>query len=122
GYIAPAPTFTATPPSSAAGGAETLLTSAGAHGLTGAEAVGKHLYIASGTGWSTGFYEITEIAEDTTGTTIQIDVPFDAGFGTPTIALAGTEVTFTTLTIPPLRADSYIKIDGTWSITGSTTA
>lgn len=120
GYITPAATFTATTPSSASGGAETLLTSAGAHGLTSAVAVGKHLYIASGTGWSTGFYEITAIAVDTTGTTVQIDVPYDAGMGTPDIALEGTEVTFATLTIPPLRTDSCIKVDGTWSFKGST--
>ena len=115
GYITPAATFTNTTPSSAAAGADTLLTSAGVHGLTSAVAVGKRLYISAGTGWTVGFHTITAIAVDTTGVTIQIDTPYSASMGTPTIALAGTEVTFVSVTIPILRAASHIEIDATWS-------
>lgn len=108
--VEPAVTFTDASPSSAAAGADTLLTSAGAHGLTAAVSVGAPIYISGGTGWTVGFHTITAIAVDTTGTTIQIDTPFDAGFGIPTIALADTEVTAYTVQTPPLLPNSLIRI------------
>ena len=97
--IEPAATFTNATPSSAAGGADTLLTSAGVHGLTSAVAVGVSIYVSGGTGWTVGFHVITAIAVDTTGTTIQLDTPFDAGMGVPTIALANTEITLASFTV-----------------------
>lgn len=112
--IAPAATFTATTPSSAAAGADTLLTSAGAHGLTTAVAItarATYIYISGGTGWTVGFHKITAIAVDTTGTTIQIDTPYDAGFGTPTIALAGTEVTMLSLNTPIMATRGELELD-----------
>lgn len=113
--VEPAATFTSVTPSSAASGADTLLTSAGVHGLTGAISVGASIYISAGTGWTVGFHSITAIAVDTTGTTIQIDTPYSASMGTPTIALANTEVTIATIAIPPLFANSYIDIDWSYS-------
>lgn len=115
--VEPAVTFTAVTPSSAAAGADTLLTSAGVHGLTAAVSVGANIYISAGTGWTVGFHKITAIAVDTTGTTIQIDTPFDVGMGTPTIALANTEVTMASVLIPPLLANSMIRADATFDST-----
>lgn len=118
--VEPAATFTNASPSSAAGGNDTLLTSAGVHGLTSAVSVGANIYISAGTGWTIGFHTITAIAVDTTGTTIQIDTPFNAGFGIPTIALASTEVTLATVSIPPLLPDSFIYIDSSFSSNDTT--
>lgn len=117
--IEPAATFTSATPSSAAAGADTLLTSAGVHGLTSAVSVGSSIYISAGTGWTVGFHTITAIAVDTTGTTIQIDTPFYAGFGTPTIALANTEVTIKTIDVPPLLANSSLEVDSSYSYPSS---
>lgn len=121
GYIAPAATFTATTASSGGAG-KTTLTSAGAHGLTSAIAVGKHLYISAGTNWTVGFYPITAIDLDTTGVAVTITYTYSASLGSPTIALAGTEVTFATVSIPALRANSFIKSDGTWSAVNNANA
>lgn len=120
--VEPAVTFTAVTPSSAAGGADTLLTSAGAHGLTAAVSVGASIYVSGGIGWTIGFHKITAIAVDTTGTTIQIDTPYDVGMGTPTIALANTEVTAIIVPIPPLLPNSMIKADVTFTSTDSSAA
>ena len=118
--IEPAATFTSATPSSAASGADTLLTSAGVHGLTSAVAVGASIYISAGTGWTVGFHTITAIAVDTTGVTIQIDTPYSASMDTPTIALANTEVTLATISVPALQANSRIEIDSSWMFTAST--
>lgn len=115
-YIVPAATFTNTTPTSAAAGAKTTLTSAGAHGLTAAVAVNKSIYISAGTGWTVGLYNISSIDLDTTGVAITIDVAFDAGFGTPTIALANTAGVLATIAVPPLGINSSIEIDATWTV------
>lgn len=112
--IEPAVTFTAVTASSAASGTETLLTSSGAHGLTSAVAVGRDIYISSGTGWTVGFYTITGIAVDTSGVTIQIATPF-TGQGSPTIALANTEVVAASIAIPALAPQSVIEIKVTYT-------
>lgn len=109
--VEPAATFINATPSSAAGGNDTLLTSAGVHGLTSAVSVGASIFISAGAGWTVGFHTITAIAVDTTGTTIQIDTPFDAGFGTPTIALASTEVTLVSIVVPSLNNNSIIQVE-----------
>lgn len=117
--IEPAATFTNTTPSSSGGGTTTTLTSAGAHGLTAAVAVGASIYISAGTGWTVGFYTITALDLDTTGVAITINVAYSAGFGTPTIALINTEVNMAAVNIPPLAANSYITVDSTWGLTTS---
>lgn len=114
--VSPASTFTSATPSSAASGADTLLTSAGAHGLTTAACITAgdcYIYVSAGTGWAVGLHKITAIAVDTTGTTIQIDTPYDAGFGTPTIAIisSGIDLVTHTITLPRLRATSKVAID-----------
>lgn len=116
--IEPAATFTATTPTD--GGSGTIvLTSAGAHGLTAARAVGASIYISAGTGWTVGFYPITAIDLDTTGVAITITGTFDVGMGSPTIALANTEVTLTTIDIPILSANSMFEYEASWSFTNS---
>lgn len=116
--VEPAATFTSATPSSAAAGADTLLTSAGVHGLTGAVSVGASIYISAGAGWTVGFHTITAIAVDTTGTAIQVDTPYNGSMVAPTIALANTEVTVATIAIPVLGVNSYIAID--WSNSNTT--
>lgn len=110
-YIAPATTFTSATASSINAGTDIRLTSAGAHGLTSAVAVGKKLYVSAGTNWTVGFYTIKTIAIDTTGLVIDLEEPFVTGMGVPTIALAGTDVPFVTLNLPPLNTNSRIRFD-----------
>lgn len=114
--VEPATTFTAAIPSSAAGGTQVLLTSAGAHGLTAGISVGAGIYVSAGIGWVPGLYTVTAIAIDTVGTTIQILVPFSGGMGTPTIALANTFVAIKTVVIPPLLANSQVRWDATFTV------
>jgi hypothetical protein len=106
----PAVTFTSTTPSDGGSGT-TVLTSAGTHALTAANAVGDYIDITAGTGWTAGQYQITAIDLDTTGVAITIDVPYDAGMGSPTISLVGDRATILTVTIPALLANSMVKID-----------
>jgi hypothetical protein len=120
--VEPAATFTAAAPSSAAAGADTLLTSAGVHGLTSTVSVGASIYVSEGVGWAVGFHTITAIAVDTTGTTIQIDTPYDVGMGTPTIALANTAVDIAIVTIPPLLPDSQVRWDVTLTVSPDASA
>lgn len=118
--ISPAATFTSVTPTSAAAGADTLLTSAGVHGLTTAICVTagvSYIPILGGTNWTVGLHKINAIAVDTTGVTIQIDTPWNAGFGTPTIALAGTEFVLAKIAVPPLTASGFIDADVTWGST-----
>lgn len=120
-FTCPAATFTSVTASSAASGADTLLTSAGVHGLTAASAVGAYIYISAGTGWTAGFHKITAIAVDSTGTTIQIDTPF-ASQGSPTIALANTEVALARIKLPALTDVGGSNLDFTVDVNGSTSA
>jgi hypothetical protein len=101
------------------------LDSAGVHGLTAAVAVGNDVFVtwAGGTGVN-GFYEITGIDADTTGTAIIIDLPFVAGLGTPTVAIANTAVTLASVTIPgwSMAYGGGMEIDALWSLTNSAAA
>lgn len=91
---APAATFTGTYSfASAASGAQTKITGAGAHGLVTATVItagNTYIRIKSGSGanWVPGLYKVTAITLDTTGTDITIDHPYSASFGQPIIALA----------------------------------
>jgi hypothetical protein len=106
-------------------GGSVQLDSAGAHGLTAAVAVGKNVFVtwAGGTGVD-GFYEITALDADTTGVEITIDLPFVAGLGTPTVAVADTEVTLASVTIPgwSMGVGGGMEIDSLFSLTNSATA
>jgi len=66
------------------------LNSAGAHGLTAAVAVGQDVYVtwSGGTG-ETGFYEVTGLDADTTGTAVTINLPYIDATVTISIAAPG---------------------------------
>lgn len=71
-------------------GGNVRLTSAGAHGLTAAIAVGASVYTTwtGGTG-VTGLYEVTALDTDTTGVAVTIDLPYVSSTVTITIAAPG---------------------------------
>lgn len=127
--ICPAGTFTSVTAASAGSpaGSDTELTSAGTHGLTTAVTVtagAAYIYIAGGTGWTVGFHLIKSVTESGGALKFIIDTPYDAGFGTPTIVLAGsaTVVPMLALTVPPLSNNGEIVLDLTPDITNSTNA
>jgi len=96
-YVAAAATFTGL--TYADNGGNVQISSAGVHGLTTSPAVGNRVYVSwsGGTGVN-GFYTILTV--DTT-LAITIDLPYAVGLGTPTVSLAGTNVSLTeTVTLP----------------------
>lgn len=99
-------------------GGKVKLFSAGVHGLTTSPAVGANVYVSwsSGTGVS-GLYTVLSV--DST-TAITVDLVHVAGLGTPTVAVANTEINLVTFQIPVLSKNSKIKVEGTFSHTGST--
>ena len=121
--VQPASTFTGLTYSD--NGGLVQLDSAGAHGLTAAVAVGEDVYITwvSGDGVN-GFYEITALDADTTGVEITIDLPFVAGLGTPTVALANSAVILGSVTVPgwAMGVGGGMEIDALFSMTNSATA
>jgi len=124
-YIAPAATFITLTPSSAAAGANTLLTSAGVHGLTSAVAVGAKVCVKTGNGTvaAGSFHDITAIAVDTTGTTIQIGTAFASfGAGTVTLYVANEQVVLRTVDIHALTPTSSLEIFSSWEFVQSTNA
>lgn len=114
--IEPAATFTTVSVADNAGNAQ--LTSAGVHGLTTGVAVGKSIYVSAGTNWTSGFYGILSV-DDTTS--ITIDLAYDETLGSPTIALANTEVTLATVTIPAgvLGTTGRLVVNDLWEVTNS---
>lgn len=122
-YIAPAATFTSITPSSAAAGAETLLTSAGVHGLTSAVAVGSKVCVKTGNGTvaAESFHTITAVAVDTTGTTIQVGTAFSSfGSGTVTLYVANEQVTLRSVSLHALTPTTSLEIFAAWTMTTST--
>jgi len=121
--VQPATTFTGLTYSD--NGGLVQLDSAGAHGLTAAVAVGESIFVtwATGTGVD-GFYEITALDADTTGVEITIDLPFVAGLGTPTVALANSVVTLASVVIPgsAMGVGGGMEIDALFSMTNSAAA
>lgn len=103
--------------SSAAAGAETLITCPGGdvHGLTAAVAENKYLYVSAGTGTGVvGLHKITDIATDTTGLTIQIDLPYNGSNTITTVSKwGGVDIPLLTLSVPPLRAGSIVELIAT---------
>ena len=100
------------------------LASAGVHGLTAAIAVGASVYVtwATGTGVN-GLYEVTALDADTTGVAITIDLPYVLGLGTPTVAVANTEVTLASVTVPgwSMGVGGGMEIDALFSLTNNAT-
>lgn len=103
------------------GAGKVLLTGAGAHGLSAANAIGASIHIISGTGWSSGLKKIISLDADVTGVAIALDVPF-ASQGSPTIALQGTWVTHNLTQLPALNADSIVEISLAMTFTNSANA
>lgn len=101
------------------------LVSAGAHGLTAAVAVGASVYVtwATGTGVN-GFYAVTAVDTDTTGVKITINLPFVAGLGTPTVAVANTVVTLASVTVPgsSMGIGGVMFVEALFSMTNSAVA
>ncbi len=88
------------------GSGTTLLTSAGVHSLTAPVAVGVDVYIQSGTGWTPGFYTVTNVPNTTS---FIINIPF-TGQGSPVVATQSTEVEAVSFTIPPLGMGTTTRI------------
>lgn len=101
------------------------LDSAGVHGLTGTIAVGNNVFVtwAGGTG-VTGFYEVSSLDLDSTGTAITIELPYVLGLGTPTVAVANTLVTLASVTIPgwSMGVGGGMEIDALFSLTNTANA
>ena len=95
------------------GSGTTLLTSAGVHSLTAPVAVGVDVYIQSGTGWTPGFYEVTDVPDTTS---FKINIPF-TGQGSPVVATQSTEVEAVSFTIPPLGMETTTRITYMFSST-----
>lgn len=94
----------------------TLLTSAGVHSLTAPVAVGVDVYIQSGTGWTPGFYTVTDVPDTTS---FKINIPF-TGQGSPVVATQSTEVEAVSFTIPPLGMEATTRITYVFSSTDIT--
>lgn len=118
-FIVPAATFTGYTLSSAASGTRTLITAGGAHGVTGTFAVNKSIYVFGGPGWTTGFYDVKAVALDTTGTSLEIDLPYSAVRGAPVIALPNDFVPFFSIPVPPLLDNSYFSVVTGFNYTNS---
>jgi hypothetical protein len=105
-------------------GGSVRLASAGAHGLTAAIAVGASIYVtwATGTGVN-GLYEVTALDADTTGVAITIDLAYVVGLGTPTVAVANTEVTLASVTVPgwSMGVGGGMEIDALFTLTNNAT-
>lgn len=98
------------------GSGTTLLTSAGVHSLTAPVAVGVDVYIQSGTGWTPGFYEVTDVPNTTS---FKINIPF-TGQGSPVVATESTEVEVASFTIPPLGMETTTRVTYTFSSNNTT--
>lgn len=122
GLVEPAATFVTLTYNNNAGNVR--LASAGAHGLTAAIAVGASVYVtwATGTGVN-GLYEVTALDADTTGVAITIDLPYVLGLGTPTVAVANTEVTLASVTVPgwSMGVGGGMEIDALFTVTNNAT-
>lgn len=103
--ICAAATFTGVTYANNAG--KVQLTSAGVHGLTTSPAVGANVYVSwsGGTGVS-GLYAVLSV-DDTVKFTINL--PYVAGLGTPTVAVANTEIVLASFAIPALTSSSKIR-------------
>jgi hypothetical protein len=100
------------------------LVSAGVHGLTAAIAVGASVYVtwATGTGVN-GLYAVTALDADTTGVAITINLPHVSGLGTPTVAVADTQVTLASVTVPgwSMGVGGRIEVDALFTLTNNAT-
>ena len=109
---------TCTAVASASAGAATRCTHAG-HGLTAANN-GVSVYVSAGTNWAVGLYAMTYVDIDT----YDLAVPWNAGFGIPTVrSVTGSllQTVLRTVDIPAglMQANSSIEISSSWQMTSS---
>ena len=119
GIVAPAATFTSLSVSDDGSG-NVLLSSAGVHGLTDTNAVGRHVYVSWSGAGTDGLYEVLD-ADSNTDELI-IDYPYDAGLGTPQTSNVTADITIVSQVIPAGTAKvgmSY-QLDLLFGMTGST--
>jgi hypothetical protein len=119
GIVAPASTFTSLSVSDDGSG-NVLLSSAGVHGLTDTNAVGRHVYVSWSGAGTDGLYEVLD-ADSNTDELI-IDYPYDAGLGTPQTSNVTADITIVSQVIPAGTAKvgmSY-QLDLLFGMTGST--
>lgn len=120
-FINPASTFTGITVSNNGAG-KVLLTGAGAHGLSAADAIGANVYVISGTGWAAStYYKIISLDADVTGNKIGLDVAFSSQ-GAPSITTGAAMIAFFISTIAPLGANGIIKADVLVSLKNSVNA
>ena len=103
---------------SASAGAATRCTHAG-HGLTAANN-GVSVYVSAGTNWAVGLYAMTYVDIDT----YDLAVPWNAGFGIPTVRSvtgSGLQTVLRTVDIPAglMQAHSSIELSSAWEMTNS---
>lgn len=109
--ITPATTFTGITVSDNGAG-KVLLTGAGPHGLTAADAIDANIFIVTASAGWTGLavHKIISLDADVTGNKIGIDLPF-ASQAAPIIGLGNTTINYVLTSIAPLGANSIIKAD-----------
>ncbi len=112
---------TCTAVASASAGAATRCTHAG-HGLTAANN-GVSVYVSAGTNWAVGLYAMTYVDIDT----YDLAVPWNAGFGNPTVrSVTGSllQTVLRTVDIPAglMQANSSIEVSSSWQLTSTTSA
>jgi hypothetical protein len=103
----------------------TLLVSDGAHGLTSAIAIGASIYVQWDSGSAvTGFYEVIGLDEDVTGSEITIKLPYALGLGVPTVAVANTEITLASVTVPgwSMGTGGEFAVEALFNMTSNATA
>ncbi|SFM92859.1 hypothetical protein [Nitrosomonas communis] len=117
--ITPASTFTGITVSDNGAG-KVLLTGAGAHGLSAADAVGANIFIlTASTGWTgLAIYKIISLDADVTGNKIGIDLAF-ASQAAPIMALGSVIINYILSAIAPLGPNSIIKADALVSLKNS---
>jgi hypothetical protein len=103
----------------------TSLVSDGSHGLTAAIAVGSSVYVTWTGGTAvTGFYKIISIDVDVTGSAITINLPYVLGLGDPVVAVADTEITIASVTVPgwAMGTGGEFSVEALFNMTSNATA
>lgn len=118
GIVAPAATFISLSASNDGSG-NVLLSSAGVHGLTDTNAVGRHVYVSWSGAGTDGLYAVLDA--DSNIDELIINYPYDAGLGTPQTSNVTTDITIVSQVIPANTAKigmSY-QLDLLFGMTGS---
>lgn len=109
--IRPAITFDGAYTTSDNGGLLRITSAGGAHGLTAAIAVGKHICVLAGHATTVGIHEIASLDIDTTGTAITLTTTYNATHSVTSITHeVADEFKVWEVTIPALRAYSTLIV------------